>query len=112
MHEYTGPNLTEEQKKKIQGLALQVWDYIAGDLFTALAEEGKRSLPRSHVLEMVFDANRMEERAHQHFSYGTDRSKDVLNPRYADVIEFIRTANQEQMDAVLKPAFPFARYSA
>jgi hypothetical protein len=56
-------DFTAEELKTIQTAALRVWDEIAGDCL--VDENGQpdesATLPRDQVVELVCDANRLEE---------------------------------------------------
>lgn len=52
---------TEEELRVIHSAAHAVWNYIGYDILTAVAEDGGSSIPRSHVLELVCDASRLDE---------------------------------------------------
>lgn len=95
-------HLTPEQEQLIQTIAERVWQDLAGDLFSALAEEGKTSIPRAEVMEVVADAGRMEEIAQRKVDEGK---------RYEAVLPFLKHAGQDEMNKVLKKHFTFARYS-
>lgn len=51
--------LTNEEVTTIQRAAQSTWDYVGGDMLAAVAEEGRDSVPRSHVIEIVLDADYM-----------------------------------------------------
>jgi len=84
------PTFTKEETEAIQGAASATWSYIGYDMLEA--NEGK-ALPRSHVIEVVLDANYMD--AHL-------KDKELL-------ARFYRLAYADRIKMV-KPAFPFARY--
>lgn len=50
----------EEMKKRIQHMATKTWNVIGGDALRSLEEAGEKPvMPRSHVVEMVCDAEYM-----------------------------------------------------
>ena len=57
--------MTKEETHNIQIAGLHVWDEIGWDCLQCLADERRKSIdnvtmPRSHVLEVVLDANRLD----------------------------------------------------
>ena len=86
---------TEQELWEIQSVARQVWEYIAGDVMQAVQEEGKSSIPRSHVMELVLDAGRLEER---------------LRARNRSLAERFAALDYKDAQKVIKPAFPYGRY--
>ena len=90
-------DLTEEQKQRLGRAANGVWDYIGADCLRCMEECGEKPLmPRSHVIEMVVDADRLAD------ELGREKESDLL--------EFVQFAKYEEIVKALKPAFPFARY--
>ncbi len=49
--------LTPEELKVLVNAAHATWNYIADDCMTLLKEEGKKKMPKSHVVEVVLDAS-------------------------------------------------------
>lgn len=97
----TKRNFTPEEQKRLQQIAHGVWDEIGYDAMAMLAEEGKHSMPRSHVLELVLDADRME------CSYGRRGGKETSD---APLLKKFRELSYQQQIDMVKPAFRFARY--
>lgn len=86
-------DFNEDEVKEIHSAALRVWQEIAGDCF----EEGMpKSMPRSHVIELVCDASRLEQQIRR------------KNPALAARVE--KTDYFKVLIPLLKPAFPHARY--
>jgi len=52
---------TEQEVATIRSAALSVWNEVAFDLMSAVREEGKSTIPRAEVIEVVCDAGRLEE---------------------------------------------------
>lgn len=84
---------TDAEKLTIRQAAHAVWNEIAYDILTLVQEEGKNSIPRSHVIELVLDANRLEDQ----ITDGDLRTK-------------IDAASYKQLIAIVKPAFPHSHY--
>jgi trimethylamine:corrinoid methyltransferase-like protein len=96
----------DEDVRAIHSAAHRVWEEVGYDVLTdgmgedayAEANGGRsgRTIPRSHVIEIVADAGRLEEQLEQ------DGHKD-LAARYAAL-------DYEAIKKLLRPAFPYARY--
>lgn len=88
---------TPEANETMKQMMQDTWRYIGNDVMQALAEEGKYSMPRSHVIEVVLDAD--------HLSYAANSAdkKQILalfnQMTYQDRIKFAKTV------------FTFASYS-
>lgn len=87
--------IPKQMQERIIRMANKTWDMIASDCLRGIEEEGKDPImPRSHVVEVVCDADYM-------LSYGEDKEAytywDKL-PTYEDKIR------------VVKKAFPFKKY--
>ena len=92
--------LTTEQVKVFQSAAKRTWEYVGYDVLASVAEmEDDTSIPRADVIEIVLDANYMDQfldstlKSWKNQSWET-RSKD----------------HYEVQKALLKPAFGFSRY--
>ena len=48
--------LSTEDRKTIERIANGVWQYIGHDIMEALEAEGKDSIPKDHVVEVVMDS--------------------------------------------------------
>ena len=62
----TKKELTEQELKDLHYAANKAWQQLGGDFLQAIAEgKGKNAetitLPRSHVVELVIDAGRLEQ---------------------------------------------------
>jgi len=90
-------DLTKEQKDRLGRAAKSVWDYIGGDCLRAMEECGEKPiLPRSQVIELVVDADRLPD--------------ELGRKKESDLLEFVQFAKYEEIVKALKPSFPFARY--
>ena len=93
------PKFTPEEKKIINDAGHAVWNEIGFDIMQALqedaAERGRRkdSIPRSHVIELVCDAGRLEEKI---------KDQALKDKVYA--------ASSRQLSMILRTAFPYASY--
>jgi len=87
--------LTPEQIKQFQAAAQRTWETIAYDLLDA---NGGKSIPRSHVIEVVLDADYMK-------TYGriTDPGVEAFRTNY-------EPGAYEAKIALLKQTFTFSRY--
>lgn len=94
---------SDSEKDAIRDAARAVWNEVAYDVMTMVAEEGKDSIPRSHVIELALDADRPD-----HFL----RAAAKRNPERfgADFFDRYAKASYKALIAIVKPAFPFARY--
>jgi len=91
-------DLTSDQATRLGKAASAVWDYIGADTLRCLEEGDEEPLmPRSHVIEMVVDAGRLEEELKR-------------NPKNHDLLPFLRTADYKEIVKALKPFFPYATY--
>ncbi len=90
--------LSDDDTKVIRRAALRVFDEVAGDMLTMLAEEGQGSMTRAEVLEVVCDAGRLEQVLR----------RDIKRP---DLADYFSSLDYQAMKTLLKPAFPHARYS-
>lgn len=80
--------------KRIHKMALITWDIISGDTLTALEEvEGKNTMTRDEVIEVVADADYM-------MFHGQDK----------EAYEAWKVLTFEEQDKILKGAFTFKRY--
>lgn len=91
------PRFTDEEKKVIQTAALQVWNYIGYDVLAPEGKETANTLPRSHVLELVCDAGRLEDQLHR-------------NRAPKELIDRVSATRISNLYAVLRPAFQYTRY--
>lgn len=73
--------LTDNELKYLHEAAQDVWNYIAGDCLDA--SEGK-DMRRSHVLEVVCDAGRLEEKLRENIQHSREwhkkNEKDFVEP--------------------------------
>lgn len=93
--------LTLEQVKDFQTAARRTWDEVGGDVLTAVQESGEGdSISRSHVIEIVLDANYMD----RHIS-----DKSILS--WAN--QPWKTAPKDLYEvkkSLILPSFPSIRY--
>lgn len=93
--------LTEDEVKCIQLTAYSVWCEIAYDALLGLADEKGKSVDevtysRAEAMEMALDAGRLEGLLRQNGKADLAAKFDALD--YAE------------MQAIVRPAFPYARY--
>lgn len=95
----TSVGFTEDELKIIHKAAHSVWNYIAYDCIKAVEEEKGRgaTMPRAEVIEMVADAGRLEDKLRQ-------------NKTDVNLIDRVRKLDMDEIEKVLKPAFPHSRY--
>ena len=85
---------TTEEKKELYRMMNNTWEYIGYD--SIQMNEGK-SLPRSHVIELVIDADRLRDQAK------TDVEKEIVS-------RFYGLKDYKAMCRIAKSAFPFSKY--
>lgn len=99
---------TDEEKKLIGQAANQVWNDVAYDILTAVAEEKGKDIneviiPRSHVIESSLDANRTEHRLESLVCHWpAERRKDL--------VQRVSAASYRQLINIVRPAFPATHY--
>jgi len=100
--------LTEEVMTEVRSAANGVWQYIGGDVLDAVAmERGKCvnavTIPRSHVIELVMDADRIEDKL---------KTSRVLakHPEAKVLFDYKNVTARDLLRAEVKAAFTFARY--
>ena len=87
--------LTPEEIKVLERAMNATWNYVGSDFLEACIGQGSgKSIPRSHVVEAVTDADRME----------------TFNPKDRDVIKKYYALDDKKKKLVDKLAFPFERY--
>lgn len=85
---------TPQEKEIIRGAAHAVWNEIGYDVLTMVQEQdGKDTIPRAEVLELVCDAGRLEDQI-----------------RDADLRTKVSNASGKQLYAILRPAFAYSHY--
>lgn len=89
---------SKEDRLFIQGCASAVWGEIAPDVFECgtFGEDQCESIERAAVIELVCDADRLADRV-KHAR--PDLAQRLGKMSYVDMIELV------------KPAFPYSRYS-
>lgn len=93
--------LTPEQESKLKSYASDMMDQMWGDLMSALAEEGKRSISQADILEVAMDAGRLEE---------DSRSKDPELSQWLS-IHLYTPEGGKYVKELLTQVFPHKRYS-
>lgn len=93
--------LDEANQRQLQSWALRLWEEMAGDLFSAIAEEKGKSIDdvlisRSDVLELVMDAGRLHQLA--------ERAGNK------EIVDFLESAPTAAIEKVLLPVFRYQRY--
>lgn len=93
---FTGKD--KEMDKRLQRIAARTWDVIAGDILVDDygRPDYKKTLQRSHVIEIVCDADYM-------LMHGGDEEA------YAYFI-YLRENHYNYRQKVIKEAFPYAKY--
>jgi hypothetical protein len=93
--EITYKEVPEEMKSRISQMANTTWQQIASDVLTNDMGEPdyRKNLPRSHVVEIVCDADYM-------LYHGYDK----------EAYQYWCTLSWELRHRLVKEAFPFARY--
>lgn len=67
--------VTPEEEQAIQRAAMRVWETVAYDVFDGYAAMGRKkpdSIPRSHVMEIVMDANRLDQELRRDYGVSDD----------------------------------------
>lgn len=95
-------DFTDAELQDIHRMMQSTWDTIAPDLLNSIAEEkGKHvykvNMPKSHVIEVVLDADYME-------AYG------AWKPEGRELLKRFRQLEYKDMIKVAKQTFTFARY--
>ena len=94
--QFTGKS--EEMDKRLMRMAACTWDTIAGDCL--VDNDGNpaynKSIPRSHVIDIVSDADYM-------FMHGND-------PEAYAYFMYLSENNRKHRDKIMKQAFPYKRY--
>lgn len=87
-------DFTEEDLKRVRGMMQSTWDYIGYDMLQV--NEGK-AMPKSHVIEVVLDADYMETSA-------------ARKPEDKELLKRFRQLEYKDQIKVAKQTFTFARY--
>jgi|SRR5262245_14516898 len=105
---------SEAETRAIQQAALSVWDECGYDCLQATAEETGKSInrvtiSRAQVIEIALDAGRAEQKLEQRARLDAkrDEQSSVVT---ADFLARYKQASYEQLIAIVKPAFSYARY--
>jgi hypothetical protein len=83
--------LTIEEVKTIRSVMCSTWDYIASDYLELF---GRKSIPRSYVVEAVTDADRMT----------------MFHPKELETIKKYYALDALCKDLITKFSFPYSRY--
>lgn len=87
----------KELDARLMEIAKTTWDIIGGDILQSMEECGESSdMPRSHVIEVVCDADHM-------LTYGGD-------PEAYAYYLYLRDNHSKHLDKVMKEAFPYKSY--
>jgi hypothetical protein len=90
------PRFTQEEKAIICTAGQRVWEEIGYDVMTMVQQEEKKDwIPRSHVLELVCDAGRLE---------------DKIPSTQSELRYKVTNASSAQLYRILRDVFPHARY--
>lgn len=95
-------NLTEADVRLIGSEANAVWEECAYDIFAEM-KPGK-TIPRSHVLEIVLDADRLRDRVRRHRN-ARPELKAVINRD-----DFYPVVSAEIRKYLTKEVFKYSRY--
>lgn len=95
-------DFTDAELKDIHDMMQFTWDYIGMDMLQCVADsEGKHrdrvSMPKSHVIEVVLDANYMEMDA-------------ARSPEEKELLKKFRQLEYKDQIKVAKQTFTAARY--
>lgn len=94
--------LSVGQESMLAGAASQLFRYLAMDLLTELG--GDASIPREEAIELVLDADRL--------SSEPQVRKDPTLVKFLDVALRDHTSpEREQLNKVMRTAFPYRSYS-
>lgn len=92
---FTGKD--KDMDERVKSMADQTWGIIGGDILQSIEEYGdKPEMPRSHVIEVVRDADYM-------LMHGGD-------PEAYAYYLYLRDHHEKHLDKVMKAAFPFKTY--
>lgn len=87
----------KEMDDRLIGIAKTTWDTIGGDVLQSMEEMGEKAeMPRSHVIEVVRDADYM-------LMHGGD-------PEAYAYYLYLRDNHERHLDKVMKEAFTFKTY--
>ena len=87
---------SEEMDKRLARIAQRTWDYIGYDIISACMDEGRNTMKRSDVIEVVCDAGYMH-------THGND------DEAYAYYL-YLQNKDQKHLKKVMTDAFPFKNY--
>lgn len=102
------PEFTKEETELIRDCVYQVWNEVADDLLTGVAEEQGKSVEqvtvsRALAIEVSLDASRPE----QNIKYATKSWEDAAR---ADLLKRWAALSYQQKIAFVKPVFPYQRW--
>jgi hypothetical protein len=104
---------SDDEIKAIQQAAKAAFDYVAGDLFVTIAEDGEISetgvsISRAEAIELALDADRAADQLR------VIRRRDRIANRESvvtdDFLARFEQAGYEQLKRIVRPAFPHSRY--
>lgn len=91
------PAFNDTELKILNHIFQSVWNYIAYDCLQATEEcDGRSTMSRSEVIEVVLDADRPSEQAK------TPEEKELVKRFYA--------LDLKAQEKIVKPMFPSSRY--
>ncbi len=94
------PLFTDDEMQAIRSGAYSVWNDCGSDIMQMVAEEGKSSVSRAVVLEIVLDANRLAEKL------------KAKHPALAKRLNQYERADYDAIEKDLKKTtFTYARYA-
>ena len=85
-----------QEKFIMRQCALSVWQMIAHDIFEALTQDGRDTLTRDEVMEVVLDCDRVV--------VAVERVNRELAGR-------MRRADARQIELIVREAFPYKEYA-
>lgn len=97
---------TGDELHVLQRAASAVWDEVAYDVLQAVAEDkgqniNRVTIPRSHVIEIALDADRMVERV---------RRMKLEEKFVTELLDRVSAADYPTLIRAVKPAFTYTRY--
>lgn len=90
--------LTEAEIRELKSLGNQIWEDVAHDVL----EGNNDTIPRSHVIEIVLDAGRLEELARRS-KYVTPAILALFNPK-------VHLEAYAYLEKLMKETFTYSRY--
>lgn len=88
--------LTIDEEKKLQSIALSLWQELGPDAMNLLAEENEAAMTRDHVIELVLDAGRFESEVER---------------RAPELLSWVESTDYSELIRAIKPAFLHETYA-